>query len=126
MSSQVITGLSKIKNAQKSQKLSINVRRSSFLLKILKALRNEGYIRGFVVKPRLITVFLKYINGKPAFSCIRVVSKSSRRLYFSKRTLLNLASTSQGSFFLTTSSGVFVKKEILTQKSGGEGVLFIT
>jgi len=127
MSLKVIQGLLKIKNAQKSQKLTVAVQFSGFLVQVLRALRSEGFIRGFVVNLKDITVFLKYINGKPAFSRITLVSKPSRRLYVRKKALVNAKNTVKvGSFFFSTSQGVFMKKEMLAKGFGGEGLFFIT
>merc|ERR1712196_555654 len=119
-------GLLKIKNAQKSRKLSVVVKFSSFLVLILKSLRSEGYIRGFVINFKEINVFLKYINGKPAFSKITLVSKPGRRLFLKKKSLTTLGNKdATGSLLLTTSQGVLTKKEVLTKDLGGEGLFFI-
>lgn len=61
---------------------SVRVANSSFTLRVLVILYNNGVIRGFQVRKNYIVVLLKYFLGKSAFTRITVISKPGCRVFW--------------------------------------------
>jgi small subunit ribosomal protein S8 len=116
--------ISRLKNAQKSYKSEVVLVNSKSTLGVLKILREEGFIRGFSLKPTYIRVFLKYMNKYMALNNIFLVSKPSRRVYFSFDDLIK-KNAKKGFFILSTSQGLLPSNLALDQGLGGEVLLFV-
>ena len=82
----------RISNGQRHLFSEIYVLKSKLVISFLKCLYKEGFIRGFIIENRRIKVYLKYFKGKPSIFHISSVSKLSKRVYISKKELLNLLS----------------------------------
>ncbi len=116
---------SQIQNAQNTHKLNTKIKHSKFILEILVVLRKEGFIRGFSVTPGYITVLFKYLNNKPVFTNISIISKSSRRVFF-KASTVQKKKLNGGLFVFTTSSGVKSNHTVLDKGIGGEVIFYIS
>ncbi|MBI2122168.1 MAG: 30S ribosomal protein S8 [Candidatus Sungbacteria bacterium] len=113
----------RIKNAQKAGHETASVPYSKFKFELIKVLERSGYInsaerRGKRIK-RFIEVGLKYHNGSPAVSGIRLLSRPSRRVYASAKELLGIARHG-GVVAVSTSKGVMSHKDALKGKVGGQ------
>jgi small subunit ribosomal protein S8 len=124
MGNLIFQNLSKFYNAQKSYKSEVCLTYSKNLLKIIEILRTEGYIRGFYTNSSGITVFLKYFNNRSPFKTIRLVSKPSRRIFYSYNDLLK-KEKADGFFILNTSFGILSSKLAIKKNIGGEVIFFI-
>lgn len=117
--------LTRIKNAVRVEKETVNMPSSKIKVEILKVLKKEGYIEDFSVstkdKKSSIEVTLKY--GKNQLSYIRDVkriSKPSKRVYI-KYPEIN--TKTQSTVILSTPKGIMPVKLAKKQSLGGE-VLF--
>ena len=120
----IYQNLSKFYNAQKSYKPEVCLTYSKNLLEIIKILRSEGYIRGFIFNSSEIIVFLKYFNNRSPFKTICLVSKPSRRIFYSYNDLMKKKKT-DGIFILNTSFGILSSKLAIKKNIGGEVIFFI-
>ena len=80
----------RIKNGQRSRKLEIQLKKTNKTLNILKVLQTEGYIRGYTLDKKNITVFLKYISDKPVIQKIEPISTYNPNKYTSVKNLIQL------------------------------------
>ncbi len=122
ISSKISDFLIQIKNAQKVNKTLCILPKSKIVLGTLNILYNEGFINGYALNNKNITVFLKYkLNAEPAIQQINILTKpgvpkyiSVRKLQFLKRNNKNL-----GILILSTSQGILSQKEALLSNNGG-------
>tara|TARA_B110000211_G_scaffold104210_1_gene121311 strand:- start:1587 stop:1967 length:381 start_codon:yes stop_codon:yes gene_type:complete len=121
----VADGFARIKNAQSVNNLETTVLHSKFMLEILTVLRNEGYIRGFSLNTGKIKVYLKYFNKNPTFNNISLISKPSRKIFYSVSNLFK-KNTQTGTFIISTSQGLFSSRDAVKKNLGGEVVCYIT
>lgn len=83
----------------------VNVKRTKLNLEVLRLLYSEGFIDGYSLSSNKInhlSVFLKYVNGKPVLRRLRIISVPSRRIFVNYNTIVkNLSKT--GLFVISTS-----------------------
>ena len=80
----VSDSFARIKAAISFKKPGVVIKRSKFMLSILKFLLNEGYINGFkIINSEYIYVILKYSSGSSIIRTLKVISTPGRRLYLS-------------------------------------------
>ncbi|MEO0140750.1 MAG: 30S ribosomal protein S8 [candidate division WOR-3 bacterium] len=93
---------------------------SKMKIAILEILRKEGYIEGFSVEGRNISVRLRYDRkGRPAMSHLERVSKPSRRIYVSAREV-PWVQNGLGIAIISTSKGLLTDYEARQKRLGGE------
>ena len=123
MSDPIADFLTRIRNAQMASMASVTCPSSKIKVEISKVLENEGYIKGFAVsetdgKP-MISVDLKYFNGKPVIEEIKRVSRPGLRNYQGKDSLPeNRAGL--GVAIVTTNQGLMTEKQARSAGIGGE------
>jgi len=115
--------LTRIRNAQKADKISVQIPASRTKSSIANVLKNEGYIRNFVEqvvegKP-VLNIELKYFNGEPVISTLDRISKPGRRQYKDKDSLPRVAG-GLGIAIISTSKGIMSDKEAREAGIGGE------
>lgn len=74
----------RIRNAQMARKTKVEIPSSKAKEAIAKVLKEEGYIDGFAVsgdKKPVLTVELRYFEGKPVIEKIARVSRPGLRVY---------------------------------------------
>ncbi len=116
--------LTRIRNASSARHEKVVVPRSRLKIRIAEVLKDEGFIKDYVVHddgPQgAITILLKYsADREPAISDIKRISKPGLRRYVptdSSPRILN----GMGIAILSTSKGVMVDREARKQKVGGE------
>lgn len=116
--------ITRIRNAQNAKHERTVVPASKLKEAIVKVLRDEGYIKDFVLhkndRQGEITVFLKYDGaGNGAIREVRRVSKPGLRVYRQKDALPKVLG-GLGISILSTSKGVLVDREAKKQGVGGE------
>ncbi len=115
--------LTKINNAQKVKKEGLKTGYSHFDMGVAEILERNGFVEEAVKKgrmpKRIIEIKLKYSDGKGAINGIKLISKSSRRIYAGYNSLKTVKS-GYGIGVISTPKGVMTTKEARKQKLGGE------
>lgn len=117
--------LTRIRNASSARHEKCLVPASRLKIRIAEVLRDEGFIKDFVVHQDLgiqgaITILLKYsADREPAISDIKRVSKPGLRRYVATDSIPRVLN-GMGIAILSTSKGVMVDREARKQKVGGE------
>lgn len=112
----------RIKNAKKAGHQTVRVPYSFYKHEIIKALERSGFVgeamrKGKRIK-KLLEIPLIERQGAPAFSDVALLSKPSRRLFVSSRSLPR--PQRGGVVLMTTSRGVMTSEEARKQKIGGQ------
>jgi small subunit ribosomal protein S8 len=115
--------LTRIRNAQQSEKLSVAMPASKLKSAIAQVLKDEGYIEDFAVreaegKPQL-EIGLKYYAGKPVIERIERVSRPGLRIYRQKDALPKVMN-GLGVAIVSTSRGVMTDRKARGMGVGGE------
>lgn len=123
--------ITRIRNGQKSKLYEIDLYYPTPLicLNILNVLYKEGYIRGLKKTYKNnnlhLKVLLKYdIQGSPVIKNIERISKPSRKVYTSIKSLWKINSGA-GIFLLSTPKGVLTDFEARKFNVGGEILFYI-
>ncbi|MGZ6131798.1 MAG: 30S ribosomal protein S8 [Myxococcaceae bacterium] len=117
--------LTRIRNASSARHEKVLVPASRLKLRIAEVLRDEGFIKDFVVhkddkKQGAITIVLKYSTDRePAISDIKRVSQPGLRRYVATGNIPRVLN-GMGIAILSTSRGLMVDREARKQKVGGE------
>lgn len=111
----------RLKWAYKSHYYSIKVKKNKFTIKFLYLLQKIGIIRGyyFLLNDNNILVFLKYIRGLPCIFDINVISKPSKRIYWTLNFLSKNYRRHNFSviYILSTPKGLITSNDILLNKN---------
>ena len=123
MSDPIADMLTRIRNAQQSEKLSVAMPASKLKSAIAQVLKDEGYIEDFAVreaegKPQL-EIGLKYYAGKPVIERIERVSRPGLRIYRPKDALPKVMN-GLGVAIVSTSRGVMTDRKARGMGVGGE------
>ena len=115
--------LTRIRNAQCSEKKSVAMPASKLKSAIAQVLKDEGYIEDFAVreaegKPQL-EISLKYYAGKPVIERIERVSRPGLRIYRPKDELPKVMN-GLGVAIVSTSRGVMTDRKARGMGVGGE------
>lgn len=119
---------SRIQNGLLANKKIVVYPKNLLCLEVLKVLYKEGYVNGFRINPqnkKIVDIFLKYSNGKPAFLKMVSPSKPGSRLYVSVTTLWKVK-TSMVTFIISTPKGVYSDKDCRRFGLGGEVIGLIS
>ena len=100
---------------------SIKVKKNKFTIKFLYLLQKIGLIRGFMflMNENNILIYLKYIKGIACFYDIKVISKPSKRVYWSLNFLSKNYKRHDISciYIISTSKGLITQNDVLLNKS---------
>jgi small subunit ribosomal protein S8 len=123
MSDPIADMLTRIRNAQSVEKVSVSMPSSKVKVAIAKVLKDEGYIDDFAVrgeagKPEL-ELQLKYYAGRPVIEHIERVSKPGLRIYKGAQELPRVMN-GLGVAIVSTSSGVMTDRRARAKGVGGE------
>jgi small subunit ribosomal protein S8 len=115
--------LTRIRNAQRSEKQTTLIPASKLKSAIAQVLKDEGYIEGFVLrenegKPQL-EISLKYYAGKPVIEKIERVSRPGLRIYRQKDEMPKVMN-GLGVAIVSTSRGVMTDRKARGLGVGGE------
>jgi len=127
MKNHVSNMIANIKNGQLARKAYIYQKKKKSCESILNVLWDEGFISGYKIsksRHNVLKVFLKYTNGKPTISLLKMVSKPSLKIYYSVKQLWKL-DPSQGIVILSTNRGILSVNECKKLKLGGEPFIII-
>ncbi|SFH46612.1 SSU ribosomal protein S8P [Nitrosospira sp. Nsp14] len=123
MSDPIADMLTRIRNAQLSEKTSVAMPASKLKAAIAQVLKDEGYVEDFVVhqsngKP-VLDISLKYYAGRPVIEKIERVSRPGLRIYKASDKLPNVMN-GLGVAIVSTSKGVMTERKARASGVGGE------
>ena len=123
MSDPISDMLTRIRNAQRSEKQSVAIPSSRLKVSIAQVLKDEGYIEDFAVrenagKPQL-DISLKYYAGKPVIEKLERVSRPGLRIYRGSDEMPNVMN-GLGVAIVSTSKGVMTDRKARGLGVGGE------
>ncbi len=115
--------LTRIRNAQQAEKVSVSMPSSKLKAAIAKVLKDEGYIEDFAVRgessrPEL-EVSLKYYAGSPVIEKIERVSRPGLRIYKPSRDIPRVMN-GLGVAIVSTPQGVMTDRKARGLGIGGE------
>ena len=128
MSDPIADMLTRIRNAQMSEKPSTAMASSKLKVAIAKVLQDEGYIEDFPVadvdgKPRL-EIGLKYYAGRPVIEKIERVSRPGLRVYRGSKEVPRVMN-GLGVAIVSTSKGVMTDRKARGLGIGGEVICVV-
>jgi small subunit ribosomal protein S8 len=114
--------LTRIRNAQMAEKSVVSMPSSKLKVAVASVLSNEGYISGYQVtsetKP-LLSIELKYFEGRPVIEEIKRVSRPGLRQYKSVDQLPKVRG-GLGVSIVSTNKGVMTDRSARAAGVGGE------
>lgn len=123
MSDPIADMLTRIRNAQSSEKPTVTMPASKLKAAIAGVLKDEGYIEGFAThanegKPSL-EIALKYYAGRPVIERIERVSRPGLRIYKGAKDIPQVMN-GLGIAIVSTSRGVMTDRKARATGVGGE------
>ena len=123
MSDPISDMLTRIRNGQGANKVTVDVPSSNVKQAIAKVLKDEGFIEDFSVSKEgvksTIVVTLKYYMGEPVISKVKRVSRPGLRTYKSVDELPRVIG-GMGIAIISTSNGVMSDRAARAAGHGGE------
>lgn len=128
MSDPIADMLTRIRNAQMVEKLSVSLPSSKLKQAIAAVLKEEGYIDDFKVngeggKPTL-EIALKYYAGRPVIERIERVSRPGLRIYRGSKAIPQVMN-GLGVAIVTTPKGVMTDRKARAAGVGGEVLCYV-
>lgn len=123
MSDPIADMLTRIRNGQSADKVSVSMPLSKYKETIAEVLKQEGYVsdwrvEGEGVKKQLV-VDLKYYMGKPVIEKITKISRPGLRIYKSAEELPRVIG-GMGIAIISTSKGMMTDRTARENGQGGE------
>lgn len=130
MSDPIADMLTRIRNANRIGRETVEVPASKLKLEIARILKEEGYISNYIFtrdnKQGAITIFLKYGPRKEkVIQEIKRVSRPGRRAYFRWNEIPRVLG-GLGIGIISTSRGVMTDKQARRQRLGGEFICAVS
>ena len=123
MSDPIADMLTRIRNAQATDKVSVAIPSSKVKLAIAKVLKDEGYIEDFAQRAvegkNVLEIGLKYYAGKPVIEKIERVSRPGLRIYKGRDDIPRVMN-GLGVAIVSTSRGVMTDRRARETGVGGE------
>jgi small subunit ribosomal protein S8 len=121
--------LTRIRNAQASNKATVDMPGSKLKGEIARVLKEEGYINDFsaemVDNKPVLRVELKYFEGRPVIASLQRVSKPSRRVYKGKDEMPKVQN-GLGVAIVSTSGGIMTERSARANGQGGEVLCYVS
>jgi small subunit ribosomal protein S8 len=123
MSDPIADMLTRIRNAQATEKVTVSIPASKVKLAIAKVLKDEGYIEDFASRTvdgkSVLEIGLKYYAGKPVIEKIERVSRPGLRIYKGRDDIPRVLN-GLGVAIVSTSRGVMTDRRARETGVGGE------
>lgn len=123
MSDPIADMLTRIRNAQSVNKLTVSMPASKLKGAIANVLKDEGYIEDFAVQSNdgksVLNISLKYYAGRPVIEKIERVSKPGLRIYKGSQNIPKVMN-GLGVTIVSTSKGVMTDRKAQAAGIGGE------
>lgn len=127
MSDPIADMLTRIRNAQARNKISVTMPSSKVKKALAAVLLEEGYISGYQStegpKPEL-NIELKYFQGAPVIDLVQRVSRPGLRIYKNKDELPSVRN-GLGIAIISTSKGLMTDRAARKAGHGGEVVAYV-
>jgi len=121
--------LTRIRNGQASGKTEVKMPSSKIKLAIAKVLKDEGYIDDFAAEAQaeksVLTVQLRYYQGRPVIDRLERVSRPGLRVYRGKDELPAVLG-GLGVAIVSTSKGVMTDRQARAGGHGGEVLCIVS
>lgn len=119
--------LTRIRNGQAANKVSVKMPSAKLKVAIAKLLKDEGFITEYAVvgeaKPEL-EITLKYFQGQPVVETIQRVSRPGLRIYKGKNELPKVMG-GLGVAVVSTSKGLMTDRAARQAGMGGEVICYV-
>ena len=128
MSDPIADMLTRIRNAGAVRFQQVEIPASKLKVAIANILKNEGYIVDYSVSESskaMLTITLKYYQGKLVISELKRVSKPSLRIYKAKDSLPKVLG-GLGVAIISTSKGLMTDRQARTEGHGGEVLCYVS
>jgi small subunit ribosomal protein S8 len=123
MSDPIADMLTRIRNAQASEKTTVSMPASKLKQAIAKVLKDEGYIEDFAARTHEghtnLEIQLKYYAGKPVIEKLERVSRPGLRIYRGRDDMPKVMN-GLGVAIVSTSRGVMTDRRARETGVGGE------
>ena len=123
MSDPIADMLTRIRNAQAAEKVTVVMPASKLKTSIAQVLKDEGYIDGFSLKTSdglpVMEIGLKYYSGRPVIEKIERVSRPGLRIYRGNDEIPKVMN-GLGIAIVSTSKGVMTDRRARASGVGGE------
>jgi len=128
MSDPIADMLTRIRNAQATNKVSVSMPTSKMKVGIAKVLKDEGFINDYRVdendgKPQL-EIVLRYFEGRGVIDSMRRVSRPGLRQYRRKDDLPRVLD-GLGIVIVSTSNGIMTDAAARAAGQGGEVICYV-
>jgi len=128
MSDPIADMLTRIRNAQRVEKVEVVMPASKVKAAIAQVLTDEGYVEGFKLeandgKPQL-RIGLKYYAGRPVIERLERVSRPGLRIYRGRDEIPQVMN-GLGVAIVSTSRGVMTDRRARSQGVGGEVLCYV-
>ena len=121
--------LTRIRNGQSTSKVDVSMPSSKLKCAIAAVLKDEGYITDFSTADdagkEVLTVTLKYYDGKPVIEKLQRASRPGLRLYKGKDDIPSIQS-GLGVAIVSTSQGVMSDRQARAAGQGGEVLCIVS
>ena len=121
--------LTRIRNGQMRNKVSVSMPSSKIKKAIAEVLKSEGYIENFNVSElegkATLSVELKYYAGQPVIEKLERISKPGLRIYKNNQNLPKVMN-GLGVAIVTTSKGVMTDHKARAAGVGGEVLCYVS
>ena len=128
MSDPIADMLTRIRNAQMVEKVSVTMPSSKVKVAIAQVLKDEGYIDDFAVKAEgaksELNIALKYYAGRPVIERLERVSKPGLRVYRGRNDIPTVM-TGLGVAIVSTPKGVMTDRKARATGVGGEVICYV-
>jgi small subunit ribosomal protein S8 len=115
--------LTRIRNGQTARKSEVTMASSKVKTAIVRVLKDEGYVTDFHIEndggKTVLTVGLKYFEGRPVIDRLERVSRPGLRIYRGKDELPKVLG-GMGTVIVSTPKGVMTDKQARSIGQGGE------
>jgi len=115
--------LTRIRNGQSAGKSQVSLASSKIKTAICRVLKDEGYVADFRIEDEegkpLLTIDLKYFEGRPVIDRIERVSRPVLRIYRSQHELPKVLG-GMGTVIVSTPRGVMTDRQARAIGQGGE------
>jgi small subunit ribosomal protein S8 len=128
MSDPIADMLTRIRNAQMVEKVSVAMPSSKVKAAIAQVLKDEGYIEDFAVKSEgakaELNIALKYYAGRPVIERLERVSKPGLRVYRGRNDIPQVMN-GLGVAIVSTPKGVMTDRKARASGVGGEVICYV-
>lgn len=128
MSDPIADMFTRIRNGQAAKKVEVNIPSSTLKTEIARLMKEEGYVSDYSVQEQdgkpVLTVVLKYYQGKPVIDMIKRASRPGLRVYKSNDEIPKV-NGGLGIAIISTSKGLMSDRAARAAGTGGEVIGYL-